>query len=250
MTEQFYDSLAAHYHLIFEDWNASMRRQGAVIAKLLSPPEEAGIILDAACGIGTQSLPLAAIGYAVEGSDISAFEIARAKREAAARGLTCTFRVDDMRMLKTAVAGRYGAVIAMDNALPHLDSDEDIRAAFTAMRRCLLSRGKALVSVRDYARHLQERPTSMPPRFYTDNEHRRIIFQVWDWLDERRYVVHLHVTCDTDQGWVAHHFVDCLRAVTPHEIAQLAEQAGFREVRVLPPSNTGFYQAIIAAEAP
>ena len=162
MNEQFYDSMADHFHLIFEDWDASMRRQGAAIARLLPPTEEAGVILDAACGIGTQSLSLAAIGYAVEGSDISAAAIARAQREAASRGLTCSFRVDDMRTLKTASAGRYGAVIAMDNALPHLDSDDDIHATFAAMRSRLRPGGKVLVSVRDYARHVQERHTGMP----------------------------------------------------------------------------------------
>jgi hypothetical protein len=26
MNEQFYDGMADHYHLIFEDWDASMRR--------------------------------------------------------------------------------------------------------------------------------------------------------------------------------------------------------------------------------
>ena len=62
MNEQFYDSMADYYHLIFEDWDASMRRQGAALAKLLPPPEEVGLILDVACGIGTQSLALAAIG--------------------------------------------------------------------------------------------------------------------------------------------------------------------------------------------
>src|SRR5262249_36051440 len=104
MNEQFYDIMADHYHLIFEDWDASMRRQGAAIAKLLPAPDEVGVILDAACGIGTQSQALAAIGYAVEGSDISAVEIARARREAASRGFKCSFRVDDMRTLKTASA--------------------------------------------------------------------------------------------------------------------------------------------------
>jgi SAM-dependent methyltransferase len=124
MNEQFYDGMADHFHLIFEDWDASMQRQGAAIAKLLPPPDEVGLILDVACGIGTQSLALAAIGYSVEGSDISAVEIARAQREAASRGLKCSFRVDDMRTLKTASVARYGAIIAMDNALPHLDSDD------------------------------------------------------------------------------------------------------------------------------
>jgi hypothetical protein len=35
MNEQFYDGMADHFHLIFEDWDASMRRQGAAIA---TPP--------------------------------------------------------------------------------------------------------------------------------------------------------------------------------------------------------------------
>ena len=81
----------------------------------------------------------------------------------------CSFRLDDMRTLKTASAGRYGAIIAMDNALPHLDSDDDILATFAAMRSSLRPGGKVLVSVRDYARHLQERHTCMPPVFYSDN---------------------------------------------------------------------------------
>ena len=33
--QRFYEELAEHYHLIFEDWDASMRRQGETIAKLL-----------------------------------------------------------------------------------------------------------------------------------------------------------------------------------------------------------------------
>src|SRR5262245_11855117 len=204
MTERFYDGMTDHYHLIFEDWDASMQRQGSTIAKLLPPPDKAGHVLDVACGIGTQSLALAAIGYSVEGSDISAPEIARAQREAASRGLNCSFRVDDMRTLRTASPGRYGAVIALDNALPHLDSDDDILATFRAMRSCLLPGGKVLVSVRDYARHLQERHTCTPPVFYSDNGRRRIVFQVWDWTDERRYAVHLYVTQEAAEGWIVH----------------------------------------------
>jgi glycine/sarcosine N-methyltransferase len=97
--KSFYDALTEHCHLIFEDWDASMRRQGQIIAKLLPPPER-GPILDAACGIGTQSLALAGLGYLVEASDISPAAIARAQKECAARGLSCRFRVDDIRTLQ------------------------------------------------------------------------------------------------------------------------------------------------------
>ncbi len=248
MNEEFYDRMADYYHLIFENWDASMRRQGAAIAKLLPPPDKAGPILDIACGIGTQSLALAALGYAVTGSDISAGEVARANREAVARGLTCIFGVDDMRTLESAEVGKYGAVIALDNALPHLDSDDDIVATFSAIRTRLLPGGKAIISIRDYDRHLKGRPTSMPAIFYGDRGSRRIVFQVWDWLDERRYVVHLHIDNEIPQGWVTHHFVGQYRAVTTDELLRLANKAGLQRVCVLPSSKTGFYQPIIVAE--
>jgi hypothetical protein len=59
-TKEFYDALAGHFHLIFEDWDGSMRRQGQIVSRLL-PLSRSGPILDVACGIGTQSLPLAAL---------------------------------------------------------------------------------------------------------------------------------------------------------------------------------------------
>ena len=89
----------------------------------------------------------------------------------------------------------------------------------------------------------------MPPVFHSDNGRRRIVFQVWDWIDERRYVVHLYVTQETAESWIVHHFAGKYRVVTPEEIARLANQAGLQEVCVLPPSNTGFYQPIIVGEA-
>ena len=46
MSDHFYENMTDHYHLIFEDWDASMRRQGEMISKLLPPPKTAGFVLD------------------------------------------------------------------------------------------------------------------------------------------------------------------------------------------------------------
>jgi glycine/sarcosine N-methyltransferase len=70
-----------------------------------------------------------------------------------------------MRTLGSAEVGKYGAVVAFDNALPHLDGDDDIVATFSAIRTRLSPGGKAIISVRDYDRLLRERPTSMPAIF-------------------------------------------------------------------------------------
>lgn len=240
--------MAAAYHLIFADWNAAIERQQVILSRFLPSPAHAGIVLDCACGIGTQVLGLAQAGYTVEGTDLSAGEIERAKVEAAARGLHIRFRIDDMRALKTSPLGGFGAVIAFDNALPHLDSDEEIRMALTAMRDRLSPQGRLLVSLRDYGPLMERRPDMMPPALFWDEGRRRIVHQVWDWKDGRRYTVHLYITREMPKDeWLTSHFVGHYRAITPQEVAEHAEQVGFRQVEVLEPADTGYYQPVVSA---
>ena len=122
MTQAFYDQLAPFYHLLYPDWEASVARQSQGIATVL---EEFGFspgarILDAACGIGTQTLGLARLGYDVTASDLSPDAVARARVEANRRDLQVTFAVADLRHLSTVFTKPFAAVIACDNAVPHL----------------------------------------------------------------------------------------------------------------------------------
>jgi integrase len=39
---------------------------------------------------------------------------------------------------------------------------------------------------------VRDRPTLQGPAFHSDSGRRRIIFQVWDWADDRRYTFHLY----------------------------------------------------------
>jgi glycine/sarcosine N-methyltransferase len=54
--KDFYNGLADVYHLIFEDWDRSVARQGEALASVVerwSGPRR--LVLDVACGIGTQT---------------------------------------------------------------------------------------------------------------------------------------------------------------------------------------------------
>src|SRR5262245_59446756 len=123
--EAFYDRLTPYYHLIFPDWDASIARQAEALDGIIRERWGAGrlSVLDAACGIGTQAIGMAARGYEVTASDLSAQAIERAGREAAARGLDVAFSVADMRRLHEHHGRRFDLVIACDNAVPHLLSD-------------------------------------------------------------------------------------------------------------------------------
>ena len=250
MTDGFYDELAESFHLIFDDWGAAIRRQREVLAPLLPAPPEGKRLLDCACGIGTQAIGLATLGFVVDGSDLSAASVDRARREAIALGMNLEFRIDDMRSLSTAPIHVYDAVIAMDNAVPHLQSDADIKTAFAAMRKRLRSGGTLLISMRDYGSLSAQRVPSTLPAFYRDNQSRRIVHQVWDWLDDRRYVLHLFITMEKPDGWRTLHFVGHYRAVPVSDVAALVTAAGFDDVRVLAPGETGYYQPVIQAVAP
>ena len=122
----FYDALAAHHHLLFADWPAAIAAHGAVLDRVIRAAGATGAtLLDCACGIGTQALGLAARGYRVTGSDLSPAALARARREAAARGLEIDFRAADMRSLATSVPAGFDVVVAADNALADLIDDDD-----------------------------------------------------------------------------------------------------------------------------
>ncbi len=86
MTDDFYDELAPLYHLIYPDWNESIRLQGDKLSQLIEAEWPGGgahrKVLDVSCGIGTQALGLAALGHVVTASDLSANEIERARHEA------------------------------------------------------------------------------------------------------------------------------------------------------------------------
>jgi 2-polyprenyl-3-methyl-5-hydroxy-6-metoxy-1,4-benzoquinol methylase len=83
----FYAGLTQLYHLIYEDWDASMQRQATALDAILREVWGAGrvSVLDLSCGIGTQALGLAKLGYAVTASDLSPAEVARARAEAGNR---------------------------------------------------------------------------------------------------------------------------------------------------------------------
>jgi glycine/sarcosine N-methyltransferase len=247
----FYGEFARDYHLIFEDWEASMTRQAAAIASILRRECPAGglTVLDCACGIGTQALGLAKLGFCITGSDVSSGAIERARSEAATRTLDIPFYVADMRNLDELPAGGFQAVICMDNALPHLLSEGDIAQALGQMRAKLRIGGTLIASIRDYDEILPQRPVVQGPAFYSDAGKRRIVFQVWDWQDERRYTFHMYITRETSTDWENFHGTSAYRAVLRDEVTGILGSRGFANIRWRLPGESGFYQPVVIATA-
>jgi SAM-dependent methyltransferase len=161
----FYDDLAEDYHLVYPDWNASVRRQGTaldgVVRGALGDREHS--VLDCSCGIGTQALGLARHGHRVVGSDLSPRAVRRAALEAAQRGLALPAAAADMRSLPF-IDECFDVVVSGDNSVAHLLTDQDLRAALAGMRRVLRPGGLLVLTLRDYE-HERAARRGAPRRF-------------------------------------------------------------------------------------
>lgn len=246
---QFYDTLAPWYHLIYDDWVASIERQSAVIDEIVrSNLGEAGrSILDVACGVGTQSLGLAGRGYEVTGSDLSTGAIARARFEAARRDLHIELSVADMRTAHTHHAREFDVVLCADNSLPHLLSDDEISGALKQFYWCTRPGGLNIISVRDYAALEQGGVQVKPYGVRRDGAVRYVLFQIWEWrgplYDLSFYLVRddLAGECRIDVGRSTYY------AVPIAKLIQLMKGAGFVDVRRI---DDMFFQPLLVGARP
>ncbi|MEU8775342.1 class I SAM-dependent methyltransferase [Streptomyces sp. NPDC048606] len=251
-TRVFYDELAARYDLLYADWDASIDRQGRALDTLLTRALGPGPhrVLDSACGIGTQALGLARLGHRVTGTDLSAVAGARAVTEAADRGLDVSIAAADMRALPFPDAS-FDAVVCADNALPHLLTAEDVRAALAESRRVLRPGGLLLLSTRPYGELRRTRPASEAPRVRIGPDGRTITFQLWHWHDDgERYDVELFQLLPTGATWAPCTSTTTYWALSEAETAQFVRQSGFGEPVWHPTSATGFHQPLLGARRP
>lgn len=233
MISMFYDELAPYYHLIYGDWERAIAKQGAALARLLVEfgvgPDEA--VLDAACGIGTQTIGLLRHNYRVTASDISPGAIARLRSELANRALHADAYVDDMRHLSHAGTGSVAAAIACDNAVPHLLSDAEILQAFRSCHRCLRPGGVAIFSVRDYARIERTNPDVRPYGLRYEAGRRFLAVQVWEW-DGDQYDLRMYLTSESPTGACETRVLTTrYYAVEFGRLAELLAEAGFTDVQ-------------------
>lgn len=231
-TAGFYDELAPFYPLLYANWEDAIARQGAALSNLLSELGVArnDVVLDAACGVGTQALGLLGQGHRVIASDLSAGAVARFKMELQRRALRATARIDDMRELAKAEPASVAAVIACDNSVPHLLSDDAILQAFASFHRVLKAGGWMVISVRDYASIARKNPDVRPYGLRRDGDRRFLAVQVWEW-DADQYDLRMYLTTESDGACETRVLVTRYYAVTIERLLQLIATAGFVDIQ-------------------
>ena len=183
ITQTFYDSLASHYDKLFLDWQSATQEQAAILNTLFLENgfDRSARILDCACGIGTQTIGLASLGYSVTASDISHGELAEAKGRAAKNNVEIRFEHADFCALSETFSQPFDIVICMDNALPHMLSESALEAAVKSITGQIVTGGMFVASIRDYDALLMDKPPYSPPYIHKTGKGKRVSFQTWNW---------------------------------------------------------------------
>ena len=226
----FYDDLAPYYHLIYDDWEAGMERQGARLAGVIADVwgGAVGSVLDASCGIGTQAIALARRGFDVTASDLSAEAVNRARQEASVRGLSVEFSVCDMRQVHSRHAGPFDLVISCDNSIPHLLTDKEILLALREFYACVHPGGGCLLTVRDYDSEPRGRGLVKPYGTREFGGKRFILFQVWDFEGDQYDLSFYIVEDDAATGAVSTHVMRSrYYAISCTRLLELMQEGGF-----------------------
>jgi len=242
--EDFYQQLTPFYHLIYPDWEASIDHQARALDEIIEKFLENHVetILDVACGIGTQTLGLAQLGYRLAASDLSVAEVERARREAARRNLAVTFSVADMRRAYDYHRQQFDLVIACDNSVPHLLTDEDILAAFRQFYQCTRPGGGCLISVRDYDQVERIGVQVKPYGLRIEGQTRYLLFQVWEFEGSIYDLAMYFVEDRGGSDCVTHVMRTKYYAVGTDRLIQLMTRAGFQQVRRL---DGPFFQPVV-----
>ena len=192
--------------------------------------QQAGAVLELACGTGQITVPLALTGLPTVGVDASSAMLTAARRRASDANAAVAFIQADMRQL--AFDREFDFIFIARNSLLHLLSTDDLLAALTAARRHLTSEGIFAFDVFNPDVRLLARPHG--PRFPvmevdTPSFGRVSVEDTRDYdpaTQVNRGVLYMS-TADTRDAWT---MPLVLRNIFPQELPLLVAAAGLELV--------------------
>ena len=245
MLGSYYNHLAPYYKYVYADWATSLQHQAGMLDSVIREyfGDKVQRILDAACGIGTQSIGLAQLGYTITASDISTEEVQQARSETEQRGLKIDFKVADMRNLSAVQGEEFDLVIACDNAIPHLLSNDEIIQVFREFYQCTGPECGCLITVRDYENMERDGKRLYPRTVHETDEGKLVMFDLWEFEGDF-YDFSTYVVLDKRDGTTETQAIRGGRyyCVTIPTLEKLMGEAGFKKVVTL---RDRFFQPLI-----
>ncbi|MEL6403388.1 MAG: class I SAM-dependent methyltransferase [Chloroflexota bacterium] len=182
-TTAFYDAIAEYYPYFYKDWETKLEREGLSLRSIF---RKKGVVrvLVTACGVGTQAIPLAKLGFEVVATDPSKGMLDKAQEIAQERGVdeNIEFAQASFEELLDVVEGPFDAIVCKGNALPHLVTDEAIETALLIFHELLRPGGTLVLGMRDFDPFMEHRPRFLPGFDHVDDDGNEFIsFEIWEY---------------------------------------------------------------------
>lgn len=190
-------------------------------------------VLDAGCGTGGHSVPLALRGYKVTGIDASPVMVSKARAKAKTAAAVAAFHPRDIRDFD--LKKRFDACISMFAVLNYLTGNNDIRSALECIRRHLKPGAIFTFDFWNGLAVLRILPSVRVK--VVEREGRRVIRTVHPEMDALHHICksHYHVIV-TQGGTILDEFKEThsVRYFFPQEIAHYLDDAGFELLKFCP----------------
>lgn len=179
----FYDAIAEYYPLFYKDWDVKLEREGLSLRSIF---RKKGIVrvLVTACGVGTEAIPLADLGFEVVATDPSIGMLQKAQETALERNLLdkIEFERATFEELPDVVEGSFDAIVCKGNSLPHLLTDEAIETTLLIFYELLRPGGVLVLGMRDFDPFMEHRPRFLPGFDHKDEDDNEFItFDIWEY---------------------------------------------------------------------
>lgn len=215
---EYYDSLTS---------NVSYDETAKYVADILSENGiKKGILLDLACGTGTMSVQMAKRGYEVIGIDNSPEMLSEAREKAYEAKEDILFLCQDMCDID--LYGTVECTICLLDSLNHLESEEELLAAFKGVSLFTVPGGLFIFDVNTQYKHKYVLGNNT---FVYDNDD---VYCVWqnEYDDESKTVEIFLDFFEEENGLYrrsSEYFTEC--AFSDEIIRRLLKEAGFSNVK-------------------
>lgn len=215
---EYYDSLTS---------NVSYDETAKYVADILSENGiKKGILLDLACGTGTMSVQMAKRGYEVIGIDNSPEMLSEAREKAYEAKEDILFLCQDMCDID--LYGTVECTICLLDSLNHLESEEELLAAFKGVSLFTVPGGLLIFDVNTQYKHKYVLGNNT---FVYDNDD---VYCVWqnEYDDESKTVEIFLDFFEEENGLYrrsSEYFTEC--AFSDETIRRLLKEAGFSNVK-------------------
>ncbi len=222
-----YTSLAGAYDALMADVDYEAWARYALSLLALHGVNKGARILDAACGTGKLTLPLAKAGYALTGADASEDMLRLASEKARKAGLNIPFIRQRLEAL--SVHRPQDAIVCACDGVNYLASEDEVKAFFTAARNALAPNGVLLfdISSRYKLKHI------LNGRIFGDDQEDVACF--WQNVyDERYHMLEIDLTLFIKNGKAFERFRErhIQRAHTALELTRALRQCGLEPLGI------------------